>query len=154
MNNVGYSDEDNIICPFCSEIVRDAWEFVGDEDDGYRECYNCGKIFLYEVHRSITYSSYPLELEYYTSIINRDISSYYWQFSQRPDINIDDVKKLIITLGCDHLLQYSFSKIGLTPEDIELGPDPDAAKCGRLTDTGIERVKYFFNTHIMNNQDD
>jgi len=149
MKEYSYHYEDNIICPFCSEIVRDAWEFVRDEDDGDRECYNCGKIFLYEVHRSISYSTYKLTTDHYVKIINRDISSYYWQFSQRPGINIDDVKKLIITLGCDHLLQYLFSKIGLTPEDIELGPDPDAAKCGRLTDTGVEKVKHFHAINII-----
>lgn len=149
-----YEFEDNIICPFCDEVVRDEWEFIGDNEDGYLECYNCGRTFLYNVHRSVSYSSYPLDLEYYIRVINKDISLYYWQFGQRDFKSIDDIKKQIIMYGCDRILQNSFTKFGLNLEDIELGPDPDASRCGELTESGIKKVEIFHSEYIIKGDDE
>jgi len=149
-----YEFEDNIICPFCDKAVGDEWEFVGDDEDGYRECYNCGRTFLYSVHRSVTYSSYSLDLEYYIRCINKDISLYYWMRSQGDLKSIDDIKKYIIMNGYDRILQNSFNKLGLTTDDIELGPDPDANRSGGLTASGIKKIETFHSEYIMKGNDD
>lgn len=146
-----YAYENHIICPFCDKAVGDEWEFIGNQEDGYRQCYNCDKIFLYEVHKSVSYSSYPLDLDYYISTINRNISTYYWIFNQQ---NVNNIKQKIISDGEDSILQISFTQIGLTIDDIELGSNSDAVNCGKLTNSGINKVKSFYYACIMKSNDD
>lgn len=48
-----YTDE--LICPFCDGVQSDAWELLNDSEDVH--CGHCGKLFFYQRHVEVTYTS-------------------------------------------------------------------------------------------------
>lgn len=48
--------DDEMICPHCEHIERDAWEF--DKDDGKAFCGHCEKEFNYSRSRTTTYTTW------------------------------------------------------------------------------------------------
>ncbi|GGN64422.1 hypothetical protein [Oceanobacillus indicireducens] len=50
---------DEITCPWCGYELGDSWELADSDDEC--ECNNCDKIFSYERHIEVTYSSSRVE---------------------------------------------------------------------------------------------
>jgi DNA-directed RNA polymerase subunit RPC12/RpoP len=50
---------DEIVCPWCGYEQSDPWEMYDSDDEC--ECGNCEKIFSYERHVEVTYSSSRVE---------------------------------------------------------------------------------------------
>ena len=48
--------EDKITCPYCGNHKDYSWEY--EHDDPKMECLDCGKFFMMEVERSVTYKTY------------------------------------------------------------------------------------------------
>lgn len=46
---------EGMICPYCGHENSDSFEFI--EDEGERECENCGKIFEYTREIEIRYTT-------------------------------------------------------------------------------------------------
>jgi len=57
------SSESGLICPYCGDEDRDAWEMTACATEGDTECGNCGKSFSWNVYTSITYYGYPQKRE-------------------------------------------------------------------------------------------
>ena len=55
LDEMDYTHENEIVCPYCGEKENDSWEA---EDDGEIEC-DCGETFEFVRNIEITYSSYP-----------------------------------------------------------------------------------------------
>jgi hypothetical protein len=50
---------DEIVCPYCGQEQGDSWAIIPREsDDGETNCGNCDKLFYFNIHREITYSSH------------------------------------------------------------------------------------------------
>ena len=52
-NNHTYTN--NIICPYCGDEIEDSWQYDDDEDE--IQCEYCNKIFHYERHTTIKYTT-------------------------------------------------------------------------------------------------
>lgn len=50
---------EEITCPWCGTEMSDSWEMADSDDECY--CDNCDKIFAYERHVEITYTSSRVE---------------------------------------------------------------------------------------------
>jgi transcription initiation factor TFIIIB Brf1 subunit/transcription initiation factor TFIIB len=56
MENIDHKFTDEVVCPYCGEILGDSWEL---DDDGEIECDECGKVYDYVRNISVSYSSQP-----------------------------------------------------------------------------------------------
>jgi DNA-directed RNA polymerase subunit RPC12/RpoP len=52
---------DEIVCPYCGEIIFDSSDYDGDE--GEIDCGECGKTFTYQREYSCSYWSYKVKGE-------------------------------------------------------------------------------------------
>jgi len=62
IDELDYTQEDEITCPYCGDKNTDSWEVgrnINDGDIGEQECDSCGKKFTASRNMSITYTSYP-----------------------------------------------------------------------------------------------
>lgn len=55
MNDFDTDYTDDLVCPHCGHVERDAWEL--QEDSGGAMCMSCGEDFHYERHVTVRYSS-------------------------------------------------------------------------------------------------
>ena len=61
IDEMEYTHEDEITCPYCGSKNTDSWEVgtdVNEGDLGEQECDSCGKKFTASRNMSITYNSY------------------------------------------------------------------------------------------------
>lgn len=62
IDEIDYTQENEITCPYCGDKNIDSWEVgedVNDGDLGLQECGNCEKKFTVSRNMKITYTSYP-----------------------------------------------------------------------------------------------
>lgn len=53
--------QSTIICPHCNHSHDEPHEISGNDEDGEHECHNCGKNYIWNAHREVTYSTYKQE---------------------------------------------------------------------------------------------
>ena len=55
------SSESGLICPYCGNEDRDAWEMIGDSECGETECGQCEREFRWSIYTSTTYYGKPMK---------------------------------------------------------------------------------------------